>query len=131
MDAGSKDFITMMKEKVAGRNHDGILNMDQVPIPHSCDANKMLDVKGAERIHTRASMTDNKCITLTATVTAASGKMLPTFLIFKSKANGLIAMHKFSTYPTLGIYLCQDKAWMDEVTMPELIDVVLKPWKDA
>jgi hypothetical protein len=71
-----------------------------------------------------------KQVTLTATVTA-SGKMLLSFLIFKGKPNGWIAMREFLTFPARGRYACQEKACMDEKRMHEWVDVVLKPWKEA
>ena len=99
--ADAKDFIVMVKQKLEGRNRDDILNMDQTPIPFSYHSNKILNVKGARTVHTRASTSDTKRITLAATVTA-SGKMLPPFLIFKGKPNGRIAMREFSTNPAHG-----------------------------
>jgi hypothetical protein len=104
-EADTKDIITMMKEKLEGRNPKDILNMDQTLIPYLYP----LDVKGAKTIHARASMTDTKHVTLVMTITA-SGKMLPPFLIFKGNPNGCLASCKFSAYPMAGKYACQDKA---------------------
>ena len=118
MAADAKDFIAMVKQKLEGRNHNDILNMDQTPIPFSYHSNKTLNVKGARTVHTRVSTSDMKRITLAATVNA-SGKMLQPFLIFKGKPNGCIAMREFLTYPAHKQYACQDKAWMDEVRMHE------------
>jgi hypothetical protein len=39
-EADTQDFIAMMKEKVAGRNPNDILVMDQTPIPFSYHSNK-------------------------------------------------------------------------------------------
>jgi len=91
MEAGVKDIITMMKEKVPGRNPDDVLNMDQTPIPYSYNSNNTLDIKDTKTIHAMASTTNTMCVTLAATVTA-SGKMLRPFLIFKEKQNGCIVM---------------------------------------
>jgi hypothetical protein len=88
-----------------------------------------LEVKGARTVHSRASTTETKRVTLAATVTA-SGKMLSPFLIFKGKPQGRIALREFGTYPDAGKYACQEKAWMDESKMNEWIDVVLQPWKE-
>jgi hypothetical protein len=57
-EANVKDFISVMKMKLMGRNLDDVLNMDQMPIPFSYHSNKMLDLKGSKMIHTRASTTD-------------------------------------------------------------------------
>ena len=94
MEADAQDFIATMKEKVAGRNPNDILNMDQTPIPFSYHSNKTLNIKGAKTIHAPASTTDTKRVTLAATVTAG-GKMLRPFLTFKGKQTGRIAMRKF------------------------------------
>ncbi len=124
----AKDFIDMMRLKISGKNPDDILNMDQTPIPFSYHSGKTLDVKGTKTIHARASTADTKRVTLAATVTA-SGKMLPPFLVFKGQPNGRIATREFATYPSLGVYACQEKAWMDEVRMHQWIAKVLAPWK--
>jgi hypothetical protein len=89
-----------------------------------------LDVKGAKTIHGRASKTDTKSVSLTATVTA-SGQIFPPFFIFQGKQNGHIMMHEFSTYPSVGKCVCQDKAWMNEVVLHQWIDDILKSSKDA
>jgi hypothetical protein len=120
----------MVKQKLEGCDLDDIVNMDQTPIHFSYHSNKMLDVKGRKMIHTRASTTDTKRVALAATITA-SGGMLPPFFIFKGKRNGRIATWEFSTFPTVGQYSCQEKAWMDKVRMHEWVGAVLKPWKDA
>ena len=51
------------------------------------------------------------------------------FLIFKGKPQGFIALYKFGTYPDVGRYACQEKAWMDESKMNQWIQVILQPWK--
>ena len=119
-----KDFIAVMKSKLEGRNLDDVLNMDQMPIPFSYNSNMMLEVKGAQTVHSRASTAKTKHVTLAATV-MASGKMLPPFLIFKGKPQGGITLCKFGMYPDAGKYACQEKAWMDKSKMNEWIDVIL------
>jgi hypothetical protein len=123
-----KDFIAMMKVKLQERNLDGILNMDQMPIPYSYHANKMLNLKGIKTVQGRSSTSDTKRVTLAVTVTA-SGKLLTPFLIFKGQENGCIAQCKFVTYPAAGKYACQPKAWMNNALINEWIDIVLMPWK--
>ena len=81
-EAAAKDFIAMMQVKMQGRNLDGILNMDQMPIPYSHHASKMLEFKGAKTIQAQSSTSDTKLVTLAVAVTV-SGKLLPPFLIFK------------------------------------------------
>ena len=96
-EANAKYFIALMKLKLEGRNLDNVLNMDQTPIPFSYHSNKMLKVKGAWAVHSRASTTETKHVTLAVTVTG-SGKMLPPLLIFKGNPQGRIALHKFGKY---------------------------------
>jgi hypothetical protein len=124
----AKDFIDMVRLKLVGRNLDDVLNMDQTPIPFSYHSGKTLDVKGTKTIHARASTTDTKRVTLAATV-SASGKMLTPYLIFKGKPNGRIATREFATFPSDGVYACQEKAWMDEARMHDWVEKVLMPWK--
>ena len=95
-EAYAKDFIAVMKSKLEGRNLDDVLNMDQTPIPFSFHSNTTLEVKGARTVHSRASTTDTKRITLAVTVTA-SGKMLTPFLIFKGKPQGRITNRELWT----------------------------------
>ena len=97
----------MVRLKLVGRNLDDVLNMDQTPIPFSYHSGKTLDVKGMKTIHARASTTDTKRVTLAATV-SAGGKMLVPYLIFKGKLNGRITTHKFATFPSEGVYACQE-----------------------
>jgi hypothetical protein len=127
-EADAKDFRAVMKSKLEGRNLDNVLNMDQMLILFSYHSNKMLEVKGARTVHSRASTTETKHVTLVATVTA-SGNMLPPFLIFKGKPQGCIALREFGTYLDAGRYACQEKAWMNESKMNEWIDIILQPWK--
>jgi hypothetical protein len=115
--------------KLEGRNLQDVLNMDQIPIQFSYHSNKMLARKGSNTIHTRASTTDRKHVTLGVTV-STSGKMLTPFIIFKGKPNGCIALQEFGTYPDAGKYACQEKAWIDEFKMNDWIDVVLWPWTE-
>ena len=93
--ADANDFIAMMKAKMHGGNLDGVLNMDQTPVPYSYHANKMLDMKGTRTIQARSSMSNRKYVTLAATFTV-SGKMLTQFLILKGQLHGRITSRKFA-----------------------------------
>ena len=46
----SKDFISMIRVKVQGRDPDDILNMDQTPIPYLYHSNKTLEVIGSKTV---------------------------------------------------------------------------------
>ena len=85
----AKDFITMMKVKLQGRNLDDVMNMDQMPIPYLYHASKTLNTQGAKTVQGWSSTSETKRVTLAATVTA-SGKLLTPFLIFKGQQNGHI-----------------------------------------
>ena len=104
--------------------------MDQMPIPFSFHLNKTLETEGAQTVHVCASTTDTKRVTL-AVCLEASGRMLPPLLIFKGAKKGRIANYELTSFPDGGHYLCQPKAWMDEDTMNQWIDLVLVPWKNA
>ncbi len=60
----------MVRLKLVGRNLDDVLNRDQTPIPFLYHSGKTLNVKDTKTIHTHASTTDTKRVTLAATVTA-------------------------------------------------------------
>ena len=65
-EAYAKDFIAVMKSKLQEWNLEDVLNMDQTPIPFSFHSNMTLEVKGAWTVHSHASTTDTKRITLAA-----------------------------------------------------------------
>jgi hypothetical protein len=83
-----------MKSRLEGRSLDNVLNMDQMLIPFSYQSNMTLEVKGARTVHSCASTTKTKRVTLAVTV-MASGKMLALFVIFKGKPHGWIALRNF------------------------------------
>jgi uncharacterized protein YbcV (DUF1398 family) len=80
-------FIEFMRTKLKGKDPCNIINMDQTPIPYSFHSNMTLENKGARSVHICSSTTDNKHVTLAATLDA-SGNMLPPVLIFKGAPNG-------------------------------------------
>ena len=86
----AKDFIAMMRERIADRNKDDILNMDQTPIAYTFHSRKILETKGTKTIQVRASTKDTKRVTVAVTITA-SRKMLSPFMVFKRVPNGCIA----------------------------------------
>jgi len=55
-----KDFITMMRMKLQGRDPNDILNMDQTPIPYSYHSNKTLEVIGSKSVQQRSSTSETK-----------------------------------------------------------------------
>jgi hypothetical protein len=85
---------------------------------------------GARTVHVLASTGETKRATLAATVTM-SGELLPPLLIFKGSKNGRIDKNELPTFPQMGFYAVQKKAWMDESMMDVWIEKCLSPWKDT
>jgi len=83
MEEEPKDFIGFMKNKIAGKDPCGIINMDQTTIIASFQSIKMLETKGLRTIHVHESTTDTKRITLAATVDV-SRKMLSPLLTLQT-----------------------------------------------
>ena len=83
-----------------------------------------------QTVHAPGSTSETKRATLAATVTM-SGELLPPFLIFKGAQNGRIAKTELGTFPEMGFYAMQCKAWMDESMMSVWIEKCLLPWKET
>ena len=124
------DFMEFMRRKVENMNPDHVLNMDQTPIPFTFHAKRTWETKGVRTVHVRGSTSETKRATLAATVTM-SGELLPPFLIFKGAQNGRIAKTELGTFPEMGFYAMQCKAWMDESMMSVWIEKCLLPWKET
>ncbi len=123
-------FMEFMQCKVANMNQDHILNMDQTPIPFMCHAKCTWYRKGMPTVHVRRCTSGTKRAMLTATVTM-SGELLPPFLIFKGVKNSRIAKNKLRTFPEMGFYAMQSKAWMKKSMISVWIEKCLLPWKEA
>ena len=70
---------------------------------------------------------------LTCAVTvSAAGDILRPFIVFKGKHDGRIAREfgnpEKSGFPVDCSYMCQERAWMDEVVMLQWVKEVLEPW---
>ena len=124
------DFMEFMRRKVENMNPDHVLNMDQTPIPFTFHAKRTWETKGVRTVHVHGSTSETKRATLAATVTM-SGELLPPFLIFKGAQNGRIAKTELGTFPEMGFYAMQCKAWMDESMMSVWIEKCLLPWKET
>ena len=128
--ANAKDFIAMMRDKIDGRNLDGIIYMDQTPVTFSYYSNKMLEIKGAKTINTIMSTSDMKCIILTATATTSRDSCHHTLF---SKVSQIDGLHHGSPQHSLlreNMHARTGHGWMDEGMMHKCIDVVLRPWKE-
>ncbi len=128
MEQAARDFMALMRQKVAHMNPDHVLNMDQTPIPFSYHNKRTWDEKGVKTVHTRSSTSDTKRATLAATI-SMSGEVLPPLLIFKGEKNGRIEKKELPNLPPMCLYAVQKKAWMDESMMLLWIEQCLSPWK--
>ena len=122
------DFISIMRPLVAApnRHQDFVINMDQTPIFFTMTPSTTLEPVGGRSVHVRSSTSSTMRVTAAVTVTA-SGKILPTMLVFKGKPGGRIEK-EFSTYPEGDHYSCQDRAWMDEAVMLAWVNRILIPY---
>ena len=85
--AEALDFIVNVvfpKVMETTRHHDYSLNMDQTPVPFTCNAREMLEIVGRCTVHIRKSTCNIKRATFAMTMTA-SGKVLKPVNIFKGK----------------------------------------------
>jgi hypothetical protein len=87
MEQESKNVITFMKNKIAGKDPWYIINIDQSPISYLFHSSKTIETKGTRTIHMCTSTTITKQGKLAVTIDA-SRKMLPPMLIFKGAPNG-------------------------------------------
>ena len=60
-----------------------------------------------------------------------SGELLPPFFIFQGAQNSRTAKTELGTFPEMGFYAMQCKAWMDESMMSMWIEKCLLPWKES
>eukprot|EP00977_Amphora_coffeiformis_P016181 scaffold4929_cov176-Amphora_coffeaeformis.AAC.20 len=65
------EYVESLRPRVAGRNQDYIINMDQTPIWFSLEPSRTLDKKGARTVHSRKSTGDTRRVTCMATITAS------------------------------------------------------------
>ena len=112
MEQAARDFMELMRQKVAHMNPDHVLNMDQTPIPFSYHNKRTWDEKGVKTVHTRSSTSDTKRATLAATI-SMSGEVLPPLLIFKGEKNGRIEKKELPNLPPMCLYAVQKRhGWM-------------------
>jgi hypothetical protein len=122
------EHMEMMRERISrGFYHpDYIINMDQTPITFASPSNYTLEISGQRTITVRTTNCDSLRATAAVTVTA-SGDSLPMMIVFKGTKGGRIEKD-LRNYPEGAVYAVQKRSWMDEATMFEWIDKVLKPY---
>ena len=67
------------------------MNMDQTPVYHSMEGTKTIHAVGAKTINLRTAANDGQRITVAVTLTA-SGRRVPSMLVFKGELLFLIKM---------------------------------------
>jgi len=99
-----------------------IVNMDETPVFFDLVPNKTVDMQGNKSVIVRTSGGDKRHVTVMLAV-SASGKVLPTFVIFKGKRP-----LKDIKAPSDVIVPVQEKAWVDESIMLKWVDDSLRAY---
>ena len=122
------DFIASIRPKVNAPNRDNrfVLNMDQTPIFFDMSSGRTLSQTGERTVNGRTSSSSTLRVTVAVTLTA-SGEMLKNLIVFKGKPGARIETREFPTFPDQNLYVCQERAWMDERVMRIWVRLVLKP----
>jgi len=101
-----------------------VCNMDETPVYLDLVPNKVVDKRGKKTIQVRTTSSEKNRVTATLCCTAA-GKMLPPFVVFKSKT--MRPLKKVNV--PAGVHATtQVKAWMDEERMLQWIQEVWSPY---
>jgi hypothetical protein len=132
VDNEAKEWLESIWKKLKQKCYslDYTMNMDQTCIRFSLHNTRSLDKRGKRTLYLRKSKGDNKRITSATTLTA-SGRQLQPCIIFKGESQGRIARYEFSTYVQGLLYLCRNKAWMDERCMLEWVKKILMPYVET
>jgi hypothetical protein len=125
----AKFFIDLVRGRVSSIPALAVCNMDQTPIFYSFHQKHTLAPKGQKTIHIIASTNSTQRATLNVGVTLA-GTMLKPMTIFKGTVRGTIARNELPTFPSEGLWACQDKAWCNEEMMLLWVDGPLLEWKE-
>jgi hypothetical protein len=126
------DFINFVKPKVTAIDccERFVINMDQTPVFFDMSPGKTLSQAGARTVHSRTSSSATLQVTVAVTVTA-SGEFLCPLVVFKGKPGARIKTREFPTFPPENLYVCQERAWMDERVMRMWVCLVLNPYVET
>lgn len=125
----SQDFLVAIRPVVAALPKRLVINMDQTPVYFSMAPNRTLELSGTRTVTILASSQHSTRATISVAVTAAGGLLTP-MLTFKGKRDGRIATRELPHNPETGrlVLNCQDNAWIDEYTMLQWVNNVLRPY---
>jgi hypothetical protein len=106
-----------------------VVSGDETNCDWAIKPKKTLNWRGAKTVEAQGACSSGRASVMLCV--SAAGEMLHPFLIFTGSKKGTIRkkeLVKLDGYPTMMRYTTQGKAWMDEVTMLEWVDVVWKPF---
>ena len=125
----AKSHLVLAVPKCVGPTRDPrfILNMDQTNSKFGNSPGHTINQRGARTINMRTGTDDSKRCTVALTV-SASGEMLTPMVVYKGTWQGRIATREIRDHPQGMKYVMQPKAWFDEATMLDWVNVVLRPY---
>ena len=88
VEAEALEFLEYIRPRLedGSRDPDYIVNMDQTPVYHAMNVRTTVEHVGTKTVNMRTSTADSKRVTVAATITA-SGKILPTMVVFKGESS--------------------------------------------
>ena len=88
VEAEALEFLEYIRPRLDDGSRDAnfIINMDQTPVYHAMNARTTIERVGTKTVNMRTSTGDSKHVTVAATITA-SGKILPTMVVFKGESS--------------------------------------------
>lgn len=129
-----EDFVSYCnwKAQMLGIGPHCIANFDETNVYFSPPIRSTIAAKGSKTVSIRIPDSTNRCSAMLGVT--MSGYKFPPFIIYQGKMTptGRIRRELLNSranhYPVGLMYQCQEKAWMDEVTMLEWVKQVWKPF---
>jgi hypothetical protein len=104
-----------------------VVNIDETNVDFSVDCHYTLERVGARTVSVQQAATSNRCTALLGAT--LSGEKLKPFVIFKGQGRSRVLVRvRGPGYPKTLVFAVQEKAWMDERTMLQWIDLVWAPF---
>ena len=122
-------FMHTIRPILAALPKSMVINMDQTAVFFSMHPNRTLQLSGSRAVSILSSMQNTSRATLSVSITA-DGRLLTPMLTFKGTREGRIATRELPQNPYQHqLFLnCQEKAWVDEITMLDWVQNVLQPY---